>query len=69
MMTDLPLFAITKWASLLVGTHCPRGRSLLGISIHFSGLAALMSADIARTYDHWSVAILTVPVNIIYSHF
>ena len=35
----------------------------------FSGLAALMSADIARTYDHWSVAVLTVTVHFIYSHF
>ena len=24
---DLPLFAIAKWASLLVDIHCPRGRS------------------------------------------
>ena len=27
---------------------------------YFSGLAALMSADIAQTYDHWSVAVLTL---------
>ena len=29
----------------------------------FSGLAALMSADIARNHDHWSVAVLTVTVH------
>ena len=45
---DLPIFAIAEWATLLVDIHCPRGGSELSISIHFSGLAALMSADIAR---------------------
>ena len=44
---------ITKWATLLVDIHCPRGGSELGISIHFPGLAALMSADIAENL--WSL--------------
>ena len=35
----------------------------------FSGLAALMSADIARNLYHWSVAVLTVTDHFIYSHF
>ena len=39
---------IIKWATLLVDIHCLRGGSELGISIHFPGLAALMSADIAQ---------------------
>ena len=39
---------MTKRATLLVYIHCPRGGSELGISIHFPGLAALMSADIAE---------------------
>ena len=45
---DLPIFVITEWATLLVDIHCPRGDTLLVIPIHFSGLAALMSAEIAR---------------------
>ena len=48
------MFGITKWGTLLVDIHCPRGGSLLAISIHFfSRLAALMSADIARNL--WSL--------------
>ena len=45
---DLPILVIAEWATLLVDVHCPRGGSELSIPIHFSGLAALMSADIAR---------------------
>ena len=45
---DLPIFVIAEWATLLVDIHCPRGGSEFSIPIHFSGLAALMSADIAR---------------------
>ena len=48
IIMDLPIFVIAEWATLLVDIHCPRGGSLLSIPIHFSGLAALMSADIAR---------------------
>ena len=44
---DVPIFVIAEWATLLVDIH-PRGGSSLSIPIHFSGLAALMSADIAR---------------------
>ena len=44
---DLLIFVIAEWATLLVDIRCPRGGSKLGIPIHFSGLAALMSADIA----------------------
>ena len=44
---DLPIFVIADWATLLVDIHCPRGGSKPSIPIHFSGLAALMSADIA----------------------
>ena len=45
---DLPIFVIAEWATLLVDICGPRGGSYLRIPIHFSGLAALMSADIAR---------------------
>ena len=48
IIMDLPMFVIAEWATLLVDIHCPRGGSLLRILIHFPGLAALMSADIAR---------------------
>ena len=48
IIMDLPILVMAKWATLLVDIHCPRGCSLLSIPIHFSGLAALMSADIAR---------------------
>ena len=49
---DLPIFVIAEWDTLLVDIRCPRGGCKLGIPIHFSGLAALMSADIARNL--WS---------------
>ena len=45
---DLPIFVIAEWATLLVDICCNRGGSQLSIPIDFSGLAALMSADIAR---------------------
>ena len=45
---DLPIFVIAEWATLLVDMRCPQGSLKLSIPIHFSGLAALMSADIAR---------------------
>ena len=45
---DLHLFAIAKWASQLVDTECPRGRSQCGTFIHFYGVAVMMTADIAR---------------------
>ena len=45
---DLPIFVIAESATLLGDIRCPRGCSELIIPIHFSGLAALMSADIAR---------------------
>ena len=45
---DLAIFVIAEWAALLVDIRCPRVGSYLSILIHFSGLAALMSADIAR---------------------
>ena len=48
IIMDLPIFVIAKWATLLVDIHCPRGGSELSIPIHFTGLAALMSADITR---------------------
>ena len=48
IIMDLPIFVITESATLLVDIRCPRGGSQLSIPIHFSGLAALMSADIAR---------------------
>ena len=49
IIMDLPIFVITGWATLLVDIRCPGGGSYLSIPIHFSGLAALMSADIARS--------------------
>ena len=48
IIMDLPIFVIAEWATLLVDIHCPRGGCKCSIPIHFSGLAALMSADIAR---------------------
>ena len=48
MIMDLSIFVIAEWDTLLVDIHCPRGGSLLSIPIHFSGLAAVMSADNAR---------------------
>ena len=42
-----PIFVRAEWAILLVDLRCPRGGSKLSIPIHFPGLAALMSADIA----------------------
>ena len=45
---NLPILVIAEWATLLMDIHCFRGGSYLSILIHFSGLAALMSADIAR---------------------
>ena len=44
---DNPIFEIAEWATLLMDILCPRGGSLPSIPIHFSGLAALMSANIA----------------------
>ena len=43
-----PIFVIAEWATLLVDIHCPRGGFSISIPSHFSGLAALMSADIVR---------------------
>ena len=48
IIMDLLIFVIPEWATLLVDIGCPRGGSQLSIPIHFSILAALMSADIAR---------------------
>ena len=48
IIMDLSIFVIAEWATLLVDIHCLRGGSYSSISIHFSGLAALMSPDIAR---------------------
>ena len=44
---DLSIFVIAEWATLLVDIRCPRRGSQLSGPIHFLGLAALMSADIA----------------------
>ena len=48
IIMDLPISVIAEWAALLVDIRCPPGGSYLSIPIHFSGLAALMSAYIAR---------------------
>ena len=48
IIMDLSIFVIAEWATLLVDICCPRGGSYLSFHIHFSGLAALMIADIAR---------------------
>ena len=48
IIMDIPIFVIAESATLLVDIHCPRGGFQISIPIHFSGLAALMSADIAR---------------------
>ena len=44
----LPIFVIAEWTTLLVDIRCFQGGSSLSISTHFSGPAALKSADIAR---------------------
>ena len=49
IIMDFPIFVIAEWATLMMDIHCPRDGSLLSIPIHFSGLDALMSADIARS--------------------
>ena len=48
IIMDLPIFVIAEWTTLLVDICCPRGGSSLSIPIHFTGLAAQMTADIAR---------------------
>ena len=48
IVMDIAIFVIAEWATLLMGILCPQGGSYFSIPIHFSGLAALMSADIAR---------------------
>ena len=63
IIMDLPIFVIAEWATLLVDICCPRGGSQLSIPIHFSGLAALIVLILHETYDHWSVAVLTVTVH------
>ena len=46
---DLPIFVIAEWATLQVDIHCPRRGSQLSVPIHFTLLAALTSAVIARS--------------------
>ena len=53
IIMDLPIFVIAEWATLLVDIRCPWGGPQLSIPIHFSGLAPLMSAHIARNL--WSL--------------
>ena len=48
IIMDLPIFVIAEFATLLVDFRSPRGGYQRSIPIHFSGLAALMSADIPR---------------------
>ena len=49
IIMDLPIFVIAVWATLLVDySLSPEVVLNLSSPIHFSGLAALMSADIAR---------------------
>ena len=48
IIMDLPIFVIAEWATLLVDIRCHEVVLNLRIPIHFIGLAALMSADIAR---------------------
>ena len=48
IIKDLNIFVIAESATQLVDIRSPRGASQHSIRIHFSGLAALMSADIER---------------------
>ena len=48
IIMDLPTFVIAEGTTLQVDIRCRRAGSQLSIPIHFSGLAALISADIAR---------------------
>ena len=45
---DLPIFVIAEWATLMEDIRCLQGGSQLSIPIHFTGLASLKSANIAR---------------------
>ena len=47
IIMDFPIFVIAEWATLLEDIHFPEVVLNFSIPIHFSGLAALMSADIA----------------------
>ena len=47
IMMDLHILVIAEWATQPLDIRSARGGSYLSINIHFSGLAALMSADIA----------------------
>ena len=64
---DLLSFVIVKWASLLVDIVTELALSFVFLSKFFTGLAALMSADIAR-FIHWSGSVLTVTLHFIYFH-
>ena len=48
IIMDLPIFVIAEWAILLVDIRVPEVVLNLAFLSIFSGLAALMSADIAR---------------------
>ena len=48
IIMDLPIFVIAEWAALLVDIRCTEVILNLAFLSIFSGLAALMSADIAR---------------------
>ena len=48
IIMDLPIFVIAEWATMQVDIRSSRSGFYLSIPIHFSGLAAVMSADIAR---------------------
>ena len=47
----LPIFVIADWATLPVDIRGSRGGSQLSCPFHFPGLAALISADIARNLE------------------
>ena len=57
--------------SYFVGGYSSSPKWLLTWYIYplFSGLAALVLTAWHETYDHWSVAVLTVTVHFIHFHF
>ena len=65
-----PIFVITKWSALLVSIHFPRGGFLTWyIYPFFQDWLHWWVLILHKTYDHWSLAVLTVTEHFIYSHF
>ena len=65
-----PMFVITKWSTLLVSIHFPWGGFLTWyIYPCFQDWLHCWVLILHKTYDRWSLAVLTVTELFIYSHF